>query len=63
MQTLLKLYNTYPNSAPYAALLDATAQSAVAGSKRSIDAGRGLRGDGDVSDDATSPRACRCWPR
>ena len=29
VQTLLKLYNTYPNSAPYAALLDATAQTAV----------------------------------
>ena len=33
MQTLLKLYSTYPRSAPYAALFDATAQSAVAGSK------------------------------
>ncbi len=33
VQTLLKLYNTYPRSAPYAALLDATAQSAVQGSK------------------------------
>ena len=33
VQTLLKLYNTYPNSAPYAALLDATAQNAVQGSK------------------------------
>ncbi len=33
VQTLLKLYSTYPRSAPYAALLDATAQSAVAGSK------------------------------
>jgi uncharacterized protein (DUF1501 family) len=32
VQTLLKLYNTYPQSAPYAALLDATAQHAVAGS-------------------------------
>jgi len=31
VQTLLKLYNTYPQSAPYAALLDATAQHAVAG--------------------------------
>jgi uncharacterized protein (DUF1501 family) len=35
--TLLKLYNTYPRSAPYAALLDATAQSAVGGS-RTLDA-------------------------
>ncbi|HEV2404390.1 MAG TPA: DUF1501 domain-containing protein [Ktedonobacterales bacterium] len=33
VQTLLKLYSTYPNSAPYAALLDATAQTAVQGSK------------------------------
>ncbi|HKV83800.1 MAG TPA: DUF1501 domain-containing protein [Ktedonobacterales bacterium] len=33
VQTLLKLYSTYPNSAPYAALLDATAQNAVQGSK------------------------------
>ena len=33
VQALLKLYNTYPASAPYAALLDATAQSAVQGSK------------------------------
>ena len=36
VQTLLRLYNTYPQSAPYAALLDmlnTTAQSAVAGSK------------------------------
>src|SRR5262249_21983561 len=33
VQALLKLYNTYPRSAPYAALLDATAQSAVQGSK------------------------------
>ncbi len=33
IQTLLKLYNTYPRSAPYAALLDATAQSAVEGAK------------------------------
>lgn len=33
VQTLLKLYNTYPQSAPYAALLDATAQNAVQGSK------------------------------
>jgi uncharacterized protein (DUF1501 family) len=33
IQTLLKLYSTYPQSAPYAALLDATAQSAVQGSK------------------------------
>src|SRR5262249_32208720 len=33
VQTLLKLYNTYPKSAPYAALLDATAQGAVQGSK------------------------------
>ncbi|MGH2517745.1 MAG: DUF1501 domain-containing protein, partial [Ktedonobacterales bacterium] len=37
VQTLLKLYNTYPQSAPYAALLDATAQNAVQGSK-SLDA-------------------------
>lgn len=33
VQALLKLYDTYPKSAPYAALLDATAQSAVQGSK------------------------------
>jgi uncharacterized protein (DUF1501 family) len=33
IQALLKLYNTYPQSAPYAALLDATAQNAVQGSK------------------------------
>jgi uncharacterized protein (DUF1501 family) len=33
VQTLLKLYNTYPQSAPYAALLDATAQGAVQGAK------------------------------
>jgi uncharacterized protein (DUF1501 family) len=33
VQALLKLYNTYPQSAPYAALLDATAQNAVQGSK------------------------------
>ena len=33
VRTLLKLYNTYPRSAPYAALLDATAQTAVAGSQ------------------------------
>ncbi len=31
LQALLKLYNTYPQSAPYAALLDATAQHAVQG--------------------------------
>ncbi len=34
VQALLKLYNTYPQSAPYAALLDATAQNAVSGSKQ-----------------------------
>jgi uncharacterized protein (DUF1501 family) len=34
LQALLKLYNTYPNSAPYAALLDATAQAATGGSKQ-----------------------------
>ena len=36
IQTLLRLYNTYPQSAPYAALLDilnSTAQSAVQGSR------------------------------
>ena len=36
VQTLLRLYNTYPQSAPYAALLDmlnTTAQNAVQGSK------------------------------
>ncbi len=33
VQTLLKLYNTYPPSAPYAALLNMTAQSAVQGAK------------------------------
>jgi uncharacterized protein (DUF1501 family) len=38
IQTLLKLYSTYPKSAPYAALLDATAQGAVAGSKQLADA-------------------------
>ncbi|HUY77783.1 MAG TPA: DUF1501 domain-containing protein [Ktedonobacterales bacterium] len=34
IQALLNLYNTYPQSAPYAALLDATAQNAVNGSKQ-----------------------------
>lgn len=34
VQALLKLYDTYPQSAPYAALLDATAQNAVNGSKQ-----------------------------
>lgn len=34
VQALLKLYNTYPQSAPYAALLDATAQSFVQGSQQ-----------------------------
>jgi uncharacterized protein (DUF1501 family) len=34
VQALLKLYNTYPQSAPYAALLDATAQSFVQGSRQ-----------------------------
>jgi uncharacterized protein (DUF1501 family) len=33
LQALLKLYNTYPQSAPYAALLDATAQLATTGSQ------------------------------
>jgi uncharacterized protein (DUF1501 family) len=33
MQALLKLYNTYPQSAPYAALLNLTAQNAVSGSQ------------------------------
>jgi uncharacterized protein (DUF1501 family) len=33
VQALLKLYNTYPQSAPYAALLNLTAQNAVQGSK------------------------------
>lgn len=33
VQALLKLYSTYPQSAPYAALLDMTAQGAVSGSK------------------------------
>ncbi len=37
IQALLKLYNTYPQSAPYAALLDATAQTAYAGSKQLMD--------------------------
>ena len=37
VQTLLKLYNTYPQSAPYAALLDATAQSAYTGSRQLLD--------------------------
>jgi uncharacterized protein (DUF1501 family) len=31
IQTLLRLYSTYPKSAPYAALLDLTAQNAVTG--------------------------------
>jgi uncharacterized protein (DUF1501 family) len=39
LQTLLKLYNTYPQSAPYAALLDATAQTFTQGSKQLADAG------------------------
>jgi uncharacterized protein (DUF1501 family) len=34
VQALLKLYNTYPRSAPYAALLDATAQAFVQGSQQ-----------------------------
>jgi len=34
VETLLKLYNTYPRSAPYAALLDATAQAAVDGARQ-----------------------------
>jgi uncharacterized protein (DUF1501 family) len=34
LQALLKLYNTYPASAPYAALLDATAASATQGAKQ-----------------------------
>lgn len=38
VQTLLKLYSTYPRSAPYAALLDATAQSATQGAKQLADA-------------------------
>jgi uncharacterized protein (DUF1501 family) len=33
VETLLKLYNTYPRSAPYAALLDTTAQAAVDGAR------------------------------
>ncbi len=33
MQALLNLYNSYPKSSPYAALLDATAMSAQEGSK------------------------------
>ena len=37
VQALLKLYNTYPQSAPYAALLDATAQNAYAGSRQLLD--------------------------
>lgn len=37
IQALLKLYNTYPQSAPYAALLDATAQNAYAGSRQLLD--------------------------
>ena len=37
VQALLKLYNTYPQSAPYAALLDATAQSAYTGSRQLLD--------------------------
>jgi uncharacterized protein (DUF1501 family) len=34
LQALLKLYNTYPQSAPYAALLSPTAQNFVDGSKQ-----------------------------
>ncbi|HEV7128506.1 MAG TPA: DUF1501 domain-containing protein [Ktedonobacterales bacterium] len=37
LQALLKLYNTYPKSAPYAALLDATAQTATQGAKALAD--------------------------
>jgi uncharacterized protein (DUF1501 family) len=37
VQALLKLYNTYPQSAPYAALLDATAQNAYSGSRQLLD--------------------------
>ena len=35
---LMKLYNTYPRSAPYAALLDATAQNAWSGARQLSDA-------------------------
>lgn len=38
MQTLMKLYSTYPQSAPYAALLEATAVDAQEGSKQLHDA-------------------------
>src|SRR5579884_2740257 len=34
MQALMKLYNTYPRSAPYAALLDTTALAAQDGSRQ-----------------------------
>ena len=34
LQALMKLYNTYPKSAPYAALLDATALDAQSGSQQ-----------------------------
>jgi uncharacterized protein (DUF1501 family) len=37
-QALLRLYDSYPKTAPYAALLDATAQSAQQGSKALIQA-------------------------
>lgn len=37
-QTLLRLYDSYPKTAPYAALLDATAQSAQQGSKALMEA-------------------------
>jgi uncharacterized protein (DUF1501 family) len=38
IDALLKLYNTYPRSAPYAALLDATAQNAWNGAQQLRDA-------------------------
>jgi uncharacterized protein (DUF1501 family) len=38
LQSLMKLYNTYPKSSPYAALLDATALDAQAGSHQLLQA-------------------------
>jgi uncharacterized protein (DUF1501 family) len=37
-QALMRLYDSYPKTAPYAALLDATAQNAQQGSKQILDA-------------------------
>ena len=43
LQALLKLYNTYPRSAPYAALLDATAALATQGATGLADAERAYK--------------------